>query len=483
MSAARYRSANELATLVASGAVSALELADEHIARIERDDPRVNAVVVRRFEAARDEARAIDAARLRGEHVGPLAGVPITVKECFDLQGTASTFGHPDRASHRAQRDAATVARLRRAGAVILGKTNVPKDLADWQSFNALYGTTLNPWDATRSAGGSSGGSAAALATGMSALEIGSDIGGSIRVPAHFCGVYGHKPTFGIVSTEGHSMVDEAPPADLNVAGPLARTSADLALALGILAGGEPGSPWQLTLPAAPADVPRGLRIGVITGDATFAVDQATRAAALGAAEALRAGGATVTVDPALPMASQEYYELYIAVLRGSTSARVNLNDLAALQAHAAATDPADRGYDALRLRGLTQSHRQWHERDLERTRLRARWAEFFRHHDALIAPITPTCAFPHTHSTPKHEQRLDIDGAMRQISDSYFWIGLPSLPLLPSTAIPAGKSASGMPIGLQIIGPDFSDLRGIAIAGWLEGAWRGFESPPAFGD
>ena len=440
-------------------------------------------MIVRRFEAARSEARAIDAARARGETLGPLAGVPITVKECFDLEGTPSTFGHPDRADHRASRDAATVARLRRAGAIILGKTNVPKDLADWQSFNALYGTTLNPWNAARSAGGSSGGSAAALATGMSALEIGSDIGGSIRVPAHFCGVYGHKPTFGIVSTEGHSMVEEAPAADLNVAGPLARTSADLALALGVLAGGEPGAPWQLTLPPAPANVPRGLRIGVITGDATFAVDQATRAAALGAAEALRAGGATVTIDPALPMASQRYYELYIAVLRGSTSARVPLDGLAALRAEAQATDPADRGYDALRLRGLTQLHREWHERDLERTRLRARWAEFFQSYDALIAPITPTCAFPHTHSTPKHEQRLDIDGVMRPISDSYFWIGLPTLPLLPATAIPAGTSTSGMPIGLQIMGPDFSDLRGIAIAGWLEQASRGFEPPPAFRD
>jgi amidase len=475
----RFASARALADLVAAGEVSALELADAHIARIEREDTQINAVVVRRFEQAREEARAIDVARAAGHALPPLAGVPITVKECFDLEGTASTFGHPARADHRPSRDALTVARLRRAGAVILGKTNVPRDLADWQSFNDLYGTTRNPWNPDRSPGGSSGGASAALAAGFSALELGSDIGGSIRVPAHYCGVYGHKPTFGIVPVAGHAMIEDEPAADLNVAGPLARSAGDLALALGLLAGNDPDDPWQLQLPAAPADVPRGLRIAVLTGDPGYPVDRATRTAALSVAAALRSAGATVSLDPALPLDSDRYRSLYIAMLRGSTSARLPLTAMPGLHEQAQAVTAADDGYDAQRLRGLTQSHREWHERNLERTQLQARWAAFFREHDALIAPITTTCAFEHTHSTPKHEQMQDIDGKARPATDNYFWIGLPTLPLLPATAMPATLSTSGLPIGLQVIGPAFSDLRGIAIAAWLERHHRGFVPPP----
>ena len=484
---ARHESARAQAARVARGEVSALELVDAHIARIERDDARVNAVVVRRFEAARAEARAADQARRRAGPSGALDGVPITIKECFDLIDTPSTFGYPERAQHRATRNALAIDRLRHAGAIILGKTNVPKDLADWQSFNALYGTTLNPWDASRSAGGSSGGAAAALACGFAALELGSDIGGSIRVPAHFCGVYGHKPTFGIVPLDGHSMIEDAPAGDLNVAGPLARSADDLALALSLIAGHGSEAAWQLRLPPCPPELPdalpQGLRIAVIGNDGLFPVDQATQDCAYAAGGALQAGGAQVDIAARLPMDSEAHYKLYIALLRGATAARIALADLPGLTRQAARYSHEDDGYDALRLRGLTQAHRQWQAYDLERHRLQRAWRVFFGEYDAVIAPITPTCAFPHVHNTPKHEQRLNIDGDWQRASNSYFWIGLPTVSGLPATAIPAGTSRSGLPVGLQIIGPEFSDLRTIGIAGWLERHFRGFSAPPGFSD
>src|SRR3954469_11351034 len=232
-----FDGARKIATDISRGAFSSREIVRAFISRIERFDGEINAVVVRRFDEALKEADAADVARTSGGVVGPLHGVPITIKECFDLAGLPSTYGHLDRANHKAPADAVTVSRLKAAGAIVLGKTNVPKDLSDWESYNDVYGHTRNPWDLNRSPGGSSGGSAAALAAGLTALELGSDIGGSIRGPGRYCGGYGQKPTFDIAPRDGQALPGAYAQGDSSVISPLARSASDLEIALDTIAG------------------------------------------------------------------------------------------------------------------------------------------------------------------------------------------------------------------------------------------------------
>jgi amidase len=479
--AAVFAGAAETARRIAHGELTASAAVEASLARIEARDGPINAVPLRLADEARARAAAADRAPPGAR--GPLHGVPITIKECFDLAGTPSTFGYPERAAHRPDRDAFAVSRLLAAGAIVLGKTNVPKDLSDWQSFNALYGTTRNPWNPERSPGGSSGGSAAALAAGFSALELGSDIGGSIRMPAHFCGVYGHKPTFGVVPVSGHAMDPLAPPQDINVVGPLARTVEDLALAMDLIVGVDGPAARATSIALPPPSFTRidGARVAVITGDGDFPVDAATAGTARRVAEVLRDAGARVTVDPPLPLPSRQYYRLYVALLRAATSTRRSEEEIAALLPQARALAPDDDGYEALMLRGLTQSHRAWQSRRAERVALRAAWERWFADCDAVIAPISPTASFPHMQDVPKPAQKLLVDGVSRPNADTYFWLGIASAPGLPATAIPAGASAEGLPIGLQIIGRAYGDRTTLAIAAFLERAHRGFAPPPGY--
>jgi amidase len=471
----------ELAAAIAAGRISATEALDACLARVEAYNPVINAIVETDIEAARASARAADAACASGKTLGPLHGVPMTVKDSFDLAGFPSTFGRPERRNHRAERDALAVERLKAAGAIVFGKTNVPKDLADWQSYNEIYGDTVNPWDVLRTPGGSSGGAAAALATGIAALEFGSDIGGSIRIPAHCCGVYGHKPTFGIVPLRGHAFSPDDADSDILVGGPLARSAQDLALALDLTAGADPaaGSAWRLELPDEPRESLRGFRIAVLTGDERYPVDADTRAALNDAVDFLAAEGAEVLRDPGLPMPSEELWRLYLGLLRGATSARLTEEEARAAAARADETDPADVGYGAVMLRALGQSHHTWLRANDRRTWLRNRWREFFRGVDALITPMMATAAFPHIRGIAKQDQQLDVDGTMRPIADTYYWIGLASVTGLPATVAPAGASRDGLPIGLQIVGPEFHDRRCIKLAGFLEQGFRKFAPPP----
>jgi hypothetical protein len=269
MTDAPFRSALDLAAAIRARQVGARELLDLYVDRIGRLDPRINAVVVRDEEAARAQADAADAALAKGTLRGPLHGVPMTVKESFDLAGHPTTWGLPDYREHRAAEDALAVQRLKAAGAVVFGKTNVPVLLADWQSYNPIYGCTNNPWDVTRSPGGSSGGSAAALAAGLTALEMGSDIGASIRNPAHYCGVYGHKPTWGICPPRGHGLDGALTVADIAVIGPLSRSAGDLRVALEAMAGPDEieAGAWTLTLSAARRQRLKDWRVAVMLDD------------------------------------------------------------------------------------------------------------------------------------------------------------------------------------------------------------------------
>ena len=304
MSEIAFSTATELAAELRSGAVTSEELTERFISRIERFDDKVNAVVVRRFDEARAEARASDAALAKGGACGPLHGLPITIKESYNLTGTPTTWGIPAYADNIAVCDSEVVSRLKAAGAIFLGKTNVPESLSDFQSYNEIYGTTGNPWDVERTPGGSSGGSSAALAAGFSALEAGSDVGGSIRNPAHFCGVFGHKPTWGVVSDLGHALPGSAAPADIAVCGPLARSAEDLALAMDLIAGADARTSrgWQLRLPKPERSSLAQYRVA-IWPEADFApvsAEVSTRVQQV--AEVLAKAGATVsdTARPAL---------------------------------------------------------------------------------------------------------------------------------------------------------------------------------------
>ncbi len=476
-------SACSLAARLRRREVSAVELLQAHLDRIARLNGAINAVVVLDTDAAMARARAADAALASGESWGPLHGLPMTVKESFDLPGTPTTFGFEQFRDNRASRPAAAVQRLLDAGAIVFGKTNVPVALADWQSFNPVYGTTNNPWDPGRTPGGSSGGSAAALAAGLSALELGSDIGASIRNPAHYCGVWGHKPTWGVVPLEGHQLPGDvcADNLDIAAAGPLARSAFDLTLAMDLLSrsadlhGPLARTPLRWRDDGRPVPA---LRIAVLTDDACAPVDEAVQAPLRALAVFLRDQGLQVT-ETARPVDSEEAWEVYVHLLRSATGARLDDASYAHSREQARRFTAADRHYEAWHWRASTMSHQDWHRYDERRSVLRGQWARFFEDHDLLICPVATTPAFPHMHTGYRWERMVRVNGQPQPSTTALFWAGYPGLCGLPATAIPMGLSPEGLPVGAQIVGPVFGDPVCLRLARWLEERWRGFVPPP----
>jgi amidase len=476
-----FRSAAELAAEVRRGAVSAVELADAAIARIEALDGPINAVVVRDFDRARDAARAADAARARGED-RPLLGVPMTVKEAFDVAGLPTSWGVAANKDYRASEDAPTVARLKAAGAIILGKTNVAQWLADWQSHNEVYGVTNNPWNLEHTPGGSSGGAAAALAAGMVPLELGSDIGGSIRVPAHFSGVYGHKPTYGLVPQRGHALPGALHTADLNVCGPLARTASDLDLALGVLAGpdGADALAYRLTLPPPRHAALKDFRVLVIDQHPLAPTGPEMRGALGRLAGGLAALGVHVGHDSERLPDLAEAARVYVALLGAESSARAAPEARRRSAEAAAALDPADDSLAAQRLRAPNLPHHAWVALDERRQRVRDAWQALFEDWDVVLAPPLSLPAFRHDFGADPRSRRATIDGREIAAHDQLVWPGLATLPGLPSTAAPNGTSAEGLPIGVQIVGAPYADRTTIAFAGHIAREFGGFVPPPA---
>jgi amidase len=478
-----YASATAIAEKIRHGSVSSQAVVEGYLARIARHNPAINAVVVLQAEAARRRAEAADAASASGVSWGPLHGVPITVKDSFDVQGLPSTFGLAALAGNVAARDALVVERLQGAGAIVLGKTNVPPNLADWQTIHPVYGTTHNPWDLSRTPGGSSGGSAAALASGFSALEIGSDIGGSIRMPAHYCGVWGHKPSFGLVPGRGHAKPGSLAPSDITVYGPLARSAGDLALAMDILAGPDPeaGPGWRLDLDPPGPRLGARYRVALWADDPAFPVDASISDALRAAADSLRRSGVDVdeTARPAFD--SRDAYEIYVHLLRAATSGRQTDVEWDANTAAAAALDPADRSYRALFLRGNVLTHRDWVGFDQRRHALIHAWRDFFSRYDAVVCPVASTPAFTLVGDTPKHARQVAVNGRQEPSANDYFWLGLASAAYLPSTTAPLGVSGVGLPVGAQIIGRFGADRPCIALAQHLERHHHAFAIPPSF--
>lgn len=481
-----HRSATELLDDLAAKRVSAVELAEAAVARIDRHDGALNAVCVRDVDRALDAAREADAARARGEG-GSLNGVPMTVKESFHVAGLPSTWGFPEFADHRPERDSVAVQRVKAAGAVVLGLTNVPLALGDLQSYNDIYGTTNNPWDLTRGPGGSSGGSAAALAAGYGALSLGSDIGGSLRNPAHFCGVYAHKPTLNLLPARGHTLPGlPVLPAEneLAVIGPMARSATDLALLLDILA--EPdelalGAAYRLELPAARHDALAGFRVLVIDSHPSVPTARAVRAAIERFAGDLAGAGVSVARESALLPDQEAAARLYMHMLLSELGAGYPPQVYDAARGRATKLDPADHSLSTEQARGTVLTHRDWIHAAGRRAVLRQGWRELFAEFDVVVYPVTPTPAFPHDH-TPIPTRKLAIDGAEHAYFDQLALAGVATLPGLPATVLPLGPDAEGLPIGVQAIGPAYGDRTTIRFAELVEREFGGFTAPPLAG-
>jgi amidase len=484
-----FASARAQAQALADGRVSAVALLEHVLARIDRFDNELNAVVVRNDEAARAAAREADAALARGER-RPLLGVPITVKESFDVAGFVTSSGNPAYADNVAATDARAVAALREAGAVIVGKSNVPLALADLQSYNAIYGTSNNPWDLARTPGGSSGGSAAALAAGYVALELGTDIGGSIRIPAHFNGVYGHKPTAGLVALGGTGVPSgRVADRDLTVAGPLARTAADLELALDLLLNREPlaAKAWKATLPPARHATLQGFRVLVIDQWPGTERSLHEQQVVERVVERLRTQGVQVSRVADVPagllpdLALQ--HRVYRSLLGSSLATPPALSEAA--QKRLDALSPEDNSADAAWLRAPTLRHAEWLRDNEARHVLRHQWERLFETYDVVVTPVAPLPAFRHNHSEPKDARTypVEFEGGTREVRflDLFHWAGLPVLPGLPATSFPLGLDARGLPVSAQAVGPYLEDRTTIAFAHLLEQVYGGFIAPPDY--
>ncbi|CAG2155177.1 Acylamidase [Cupriavidus yeoncheonensis] len=477
-----YSTAHELLSLLRHGDITSVELLRSQLARVSAIDPTINAVAVLDAERALLRAAEADADRASGRNWGPLHGLPITVKESFDVAGLPTTWGYEAFRTNIATRHATAVQRLVDAGAIIFGKTNVPVSLADWQTFNPVYGTTSNPWDASRVPGGSSGGSAAALAAGYTSLELGSDIGASIRNPAHYCGVYGHKPTWGVVPMEGHALPGIAcmDSVDIGVAGPMARSAHDLELAMDVLASpahsfGSHG--WQQARWRDRARPVEGLRIAVIADDPVARVDGAIVARLQALASFLRGEVACVS-ENRRPVDSSESRAVYLHLVRAATGAFLSDEAYDAARRAASLLDPGDMSYRACHYRGSTLTHRDWFALDQRRSTLRLQWDRFFQDYDLLICPVATTTAFPHNQKGERWERMLDVNGHPQESTDSMFWAGYPGVVGLPATAIPLGRDLRGLPFGAQIVAPAFSDFVALRFAQWLAREWYAFQAP-----
>jgi amidase len=463
--------------------IGALELLEHYAARIAKYDRTLNALCVLDLEAARKRAKAFDraSARKSARHA-PLAGLPMTVKESFDFAGHPTTWGVAEYRDNRARRNALAVERFLAAGANVFGKSNVPVMLADWETDNPVYGRTVNPWDPTRTPGGSSGGAAAALAAGLTGLEAGSDIGGSIRNPAHYCGVYGHKPTYGICSLAGHALPGAAHPADISVIGPLARGAADLELALSIMAGPDAidGAGWKLALPAPRRRTLRGLRVAVVASHPTAETDASVQDAIGELAKFLAGKGARVSERARPELDFDEAHRVFIQLLRGATSGRQTHDMFAAMLAARAELDPDDHAYYAQMVRANTQPHKDWLEASNRRHQMRRAWAEFFRDWDVLLCPNAASAAFRHSMPGERWERMIPVNGGLQPATTQMWWAGIAGMCYLPGTAAPIGRSPDGLPIGVQIVGPQHGDLTTLRVARLIEREYYAFTPPPA---
>jgi amidase len=456
-------STSRQAEAIRNGEITSRELLDLLADRIERINPKLNAVVTLDLERAREAADAADRMLAEGKLMGPLHGIPITIKDALEVAGVRSTGGATELRNNIPNRDAPVVRALREAGAIVFGKTNLPRWSGDIQSFNEIFGTTVNPWNAERVPGGSSGGAAVAVSAGLTSFELGTDIGGSIRFPSSFCGVFGHKPSWGVVPASGY-LDHEAggtTEADINVLGPIARSAEDLELLLGILLRKE--GPIVASLAPPPADV-KSLRVAAWLDDPFCPVDAKVSAVMNAAVDKLEATGIPVdrSARPKIDPAQAAGLGLWL------------------VSAAMAQSMPPEALEDSGLETGLAGvSHREWLDRHAEREAIRAEWAVFFERYDVILMPVSFVPPFPHNQEGEFVSRKLVCNGEERGYIDVILWTILTGMAYLPASVPPIGFDEDGLPISFQVVGPYGGDYTTIRLAGFIAEQCGGYKAPP----
>jgi amidase len=483
-----FRSATELLQAIRERRLGSAELLEIYIERYERLNPRLNAIVATGFENARERARQADEALSKDENWGPLHGLPMTIKDCIEVVGMRTTWGTPLLKDYVSPRNADVVQPLLDAGAIVFGKTNIPLFAMDSQSFNEVYGQTNNPWDVARSPGGSSGGAAAALAAGLTGLEIGSDLGGSIRSPAHFCGVYGHKPTYGIVPMYGQLpplemyTIDYAVELDIAVTGPLARSAEDLDLVMDLVV--QPARPQRkavkIELPAPRKENLKDYRIALWIDDPLFPPDTEVGDCLQNMADSLASAGARLE-EKKPDIDFTHCLEVYFALLTLATVFTMPPNEFDQMLQASKTLAQNDQSPEAYMARTSAKLHREWQLLNVQRSLMRQKWDDYFRGIDVLLCPSVRVPALPHDHTDmqkriiPFNDQDLSHGEALMP------WAGLTIVSYLPATVAPVGLTQSGLPVGVQIVGPYLEDRTPIHVAKLMKDIVGGFTPPPGF--
>ena len=487
-----FTSALDLAKQIKDRKTTSVKLTKYFIERIQQHNPALNAVISTNFENALKQARHADTLAKKGEFIGPLHGIPMTIKDSFEVVGMPTTSGSKRLKDHFASQNAVAVQRLVDAGAIILGKTNLPLYAGDLQSFNDLHGVTNNPWDHSKTPGGSSGGAAAALAAGLTPIELGSDIAGSIRTPSHYCGIYGHKTTHGIIPFKGHipGLPGTLSSPDLAVAGPMAKSVKDLQLMLDILVkdGDDEQSALQVRLPKASKKSPKSFKVLAWIDDPLCPIepDLATRYKAL--FNELREKGVTVVEGSPEQLNFTEIYELYLNLLGGVMG--LTQKDLQQqIISHSASllgklgkliNFPPHFEHFA---RGAGQSHFSWLKKNERRERLKAKFTQLYSEYDVVLTPVVPFTAIPHDHSPIMALRKVITRGKERHYTDHMPWIALATVFGLPATSAPVGKDRDGMPFNIQIIGDSYQDKTTLQFASFIEAINGEFEAPEAYNE
>ena len=482
-----FGTASEALHAIRGGVISSRELVAHTFKRIRQFNPKINAFVTLLEEPAMQRAAQADEALAAGKPWGPLHGLPILIKDVFETAGVRTTSGSKTLENYVPKNDAAAVARLKGAGAIVVGKTNLPEFASDVQSYNEVAGTTNNPWDLTKTPGGSTGGGAAGLAAGFGFLELGSDIGGSIRTPCHFCGVYGLKPTLNVVPLQGHIP---PPPGvvigavDLPVVGPLARSAQDLRLELEVIAGPTAPEAQAYTYRLLP---PRGARLkdyrlGYVLDDPFCPVAPEVKEVLAGTVNALRKHGVGPEEGWPKGVDPQAIFDNYMRVLAGFFAPFTSPEELKLM--HESLESPW--GYYARRwIEGAEGLHKDWLEQSGLRLKARQAWQEYFQTHDAFLMPEAFVPAIPHDHRSSGrffHEPRtIATSQGPRPYGDIFRWISFATLTGNPAAVAPVGRTRGGLPVGIQIMGPYLEDATSIDVAGLLADVIGGFQAPPGF--
>ncbi len=452
----------QLADGIRSGKFTSRDLLELYLDRIDRLNPAINAVVTLDADRARIAADEADAALARGDDVGPLHGLPVTIKDAIETEGIRSTGGAVELTDHVPAQDAPAVARLKDAGAIVFGKTNAPRWSGDIETFNELFGGSNNPWNVDHITGGSSGGSAAAVAAGLTSFELGTDIGGSVRIPSHCCGVFGLKPSFGVVPQRGYldHVGGGATDADVNVFGPIARSADDLDVLIGVLASPAPehAPAWRVELPPSDKQSLDEFRIGLWFDAPDCPLDTEYRAMLGATVDALSDTGAKVDEGrPPVDFADATGLFFRMVGAAASVSAPDEVAEVSA------------------------GSHRSWLRAEQERAQLRRVWADWFEDYDLFLCPVLTVPPFRHNREGNIMDRTVEVNGEPRSIISTISWPGFIGVVGLPSAVAPIGHTAAGLPVGIQLVSPYLHDLRSVRAAKLVGELTAGYQVPPGF--